>query len=68
MAVETRTYVAAVGAAATPPVNVTMSAMDLFIPTIPNANPKGIEQRLKYSALTKIEGEADYEQMCIARE
>ena len=65
MAVETRTDAAAAEASATPPVNVTMSAMDLFIPTIPDANPEGIEQRFKYSTLKNIEGDPDYEQMCI---
>ena len=59
MAVETRTDAAAAGVAATTPVNVTMSTMDLFIPTIPEANPEGIEQRFKYSTLKKIEGELD---------
>ena len=45
MSVETRTDLAAAGAgaAAKPPVNVTVSAMDSFISTIPNANPKGID-------------------------
>ena len=56
MAVETRTDAAAAEASATPPVNVTVSAMDSFIPTIPDANPEGIERRFKYSTLTKIEG------------
>ena len=65
MAVETRTDAAAAEASATPPVNVTVSAMDSFIPTIPDANPEGIKQGFKYSTLTKIEGVPDYEQMCI---
>ena len=43
MAVETGTDAAAAGAAAGPPLNVTMSAMDSFIPTIPDANPEEIE-------------------------
>ena len=60
--------VATAGAAETPPVNVTLSAMESFIPTIPDAIPKGIKRRFKYSTLTKIEGGADYKQMCIARE
>ena len=45
-----------------------MSAIDLFIPIIPNNNPEGIKRRFKYSTLTKIEGEPDYERMCIVRE
>ena len=43
IAVETRMDVAAAGSEATPPVNVTVSAMDSFIPTIPNDNPEGID-------------------------
>ena len=68
MAVETRMDAAEAVEAATPPVNVTMSTMYLFIPTIPDANPEEIEQRFKYSTLTKNKGGADYERMCVARE
>ena len=60
--------VAAAGSEATPPVNVTVSAMDLFILTTPDANPKGIERQLKYSTLTNIQGWEDYKRMCIAHE
>ena len=42
--------------------------MDTFIPTIPEANPEGIERRFKYDSLTKIEGEPTYDQMYIVRE
>ena len=68
MAVETRTDAAAAETAATPPVNATLSAMDLFILTTPDANPKGIERQFKYSTLTNIQGWEDYERMCIAHE
>ena len=52
-------------ATAPAPANATVSAMDTFIPTIHDAKPDDIERRFKYSALTKIEGEPDYEQMCV---
>ena len=67
MAVETRLDAAALGAAATPPVNVNVPAMDSFIPISPDANPNGMKQEFKYSNLTKIEGGAAYKHMCIAR-
>ena len=44
------------------------TVLNTFIPTIPDTNPKGIERRFKYSSLTKIEGEPEYEQMCLVRE
>ena len=47
---------------------MTTTIMDTFIPTIPEANPEGIERRFKYDSLTKIEGEPTYEQMYIVRE
>ena len=50
------------------PANVTVSVMDTFIPTIPEANPDNIDRRFKYSTLTKIEGEPDYEQVHIMQE
>ena len=68
MTVDNRTDAVAAGAGSTPPVNVTVCAMDLFVPTIPDANPEGIERRFKYSTLKKIEGERDYKRMCIVRE
>ena len=67
-AVDNITDAAAAGASSTPPVNVTVSVMDSFIPTIPDANPKGTERKFKYSTLTKIEGEPYYGRMCIACE
>ena len=50
------------------PAPVYVSAMDTYVPITPNPKPDDIERRFKHPTLTKIEGEPDYEQMCIVRE
>ena len=44
------------------------SAMDTYVPIIPNLKPDDIERRFKHPTLTTIENEPDYKQMCIVRE
>ena len=50
------------------PAPVYVSAMDTYVPIIPDPKPDDNERRFKHPTLTKIEGEPDYEQMCIVRE
>ena len=45
-----------------------VSAMDTYVPIIPDPKPEDIKQRFKHPTLTKIEDEPDYEQICIVRE
>ena len=45
-----------------------VSAMDTYVPIIPDPKPDDIEWRFKHLTLTKIEYKPDYEQMCIVRE
>ena len=49
------------------PAPVYVSAMDTYVPIVPDPKPDEIEQRFKHPTLTKIEDEPDYEQMCIVR-
>ena len=44
------------------------SAMDTYVPIIPDPKLDNIERRFKHPTLTTIENEPDYEQMCIVRE
>ena len=44
-----------------------LSAMDTYVPIIPNPKPDNIERRFKHPTLTKIEDEPDYKQMCTSR-
>ena len=55
-------------ATAPEPALVYVSAIDTYVPIIPDLNPDGIERRFKHPTLTMIENEPDYEQMCIVRE
>ena len=43
------------------------SAMDTYVPIIPDPKPDDNEKRFKYPTLTMIENEPDYEQMCVVR-
>ena len=45
-----------------------VSAMDAYVPIIPNPKPEDIEQRFKHPTLTTMDNELDYEQICIVRE
>ena len=47
------------------PAPVYVSAMDTYMPIIPDPKPDDMERRFKHPTLTKIEDEPDYEQMCI---
>ena len=42
--------------------------MDTYVPVIPEINPNDVKLRFPYQQLTKIEGESEYEQMCVVRE
>ena len=42
--------------------------MDTYAPSIPKINPNDVKLRFPYQQLTKIEGEPDYEQICVVRE
>ena len=53
-------------ATATEPAPVYASAMDTYVPIIPEPKPDDIEQRFKHPTLTTIENEPDYKQMCVA--
>ena len=41
-----------------------VSAMDTYVPIIPDPNPDDIDCRFKNPTLTRIEDKPDYEQMC----
>ena len=47
------------------PAPIYASAMDIYVPIIPDPKPDNIEQRFKHPTLTTIKKEPDYEQMCI---
>ena len=49
------------------PAPVYVSAMDTYVPIIPDPKPDDIERRFKHPTLTKIENKPDYEQMYIVR-
>ena len=49
------------------PATVYASAMDTYVPIIPDPKPDDIERRFKHPTLTTIENEPDYEQMCVVR-
>ena len=44
---------------------VQVSLMDTYVPSIPEINTNDVKLRLPYQKLTKIEGELEYEQMCV---
>ena len=50
------------------PAPVYVSAMDTYVPIIPDPNPDDIERCFKHPTLTKIEDELNYKQICIIRE
>ena len=55
-------------ATAPEPAPVYASAMDTYVPIIPDPKPDDIERRFKHPTLTTIENELDYEQMFVVRE
>ena len=50
------------------PAPVYVSAMDTYVPIIPDPNPENIKRCFKHPTLTKIEDEPNYEQMFTVRE
>ena len=50
------------------PAPVYVSAMDTYVPIIPDPKPDDIDRRFKHPTLTKIEDKPNYKQMCIVRE
>ena len=50
-------------ATAPKPAPVYASAMDTYVPIIPNLKPDDMERRFKHPTLTMIENEPDYKQM-----
>ena len=42
--------------------------MDTYVPSIPEIKPDDVKLCFPYQQLTKIEGQPEYEQMCIVRE
>ena len=54
-------------ATAPEPAPVYASAMDTYVPTIPDPKPDDIKRRFKHPTLYPIEDEPDYEQMCVVR-
>ena len=55
-------------ATALEPASFYASAMDTYMPIIPDPKPDNIERRFKHPTLTTIKNEPDYEQMCVVRE
>ena len=55
-------------ATASAPQNIQVSLMDTCVPSIPDIKPGDVKLRFPYQQLTKIEGEPEYEKMCIVRE
>ena len=55
-------------ATAPEPTPVYASAMDTYMPIMPEPKPDDIERRFKHPTLTTIENKPNYEQMCIVRE
>ena len=47
---------------------VQVSLMDTYALSISDINPDDVKLRFPYQHLTKIEGEPEYEQMCVVRE
>ena len=64
------TGVAATGVAAAPSgqTNVTVSVMDSFVPTIPEASADAIEAKFPHKTLSKIEGQPTYADFFLLRE
>ena len=42
--------------------------MDTYVPSIPDTKPDEVKLRFPFQQLAKIEGEPEYEQLCVARE
>ena len=42
--------------------------METYMLSIPEIKPSDVKLRFHYQKLTKIEGEPEYEQMCVVRE
>ena len=47
---------------------VQVSLLDTYVPSIPKIKPDDVKLRFLYQQLTKIEGEPEYEKMCVVRE
>ena len=50
------------------PSPVYVSAMETYMPIIPDPKPDNIKQRFKHPTLTKSEDKPDYEHMCSVHE
>ena len=44
-----------------------VSALNTYVPIIPDLKPEDIERRFKHPTVTKIEDKSNYEQMCTVR-
>ena len=62
----TRVGMAAAAAALAPQI-VQASLMDMYMPSIPDIKPDAVKICFPYQQPTKIEGEPEYEQMCVVR-
>ena len=47
---------------------VQVSLMDTYVPSIPDIKPDDVKLYFPYQQLTKIEGEPEYEQICVVQE
>jgi len=52
----------------TPPASNATSAIDAFIPTIPDVNADDITKQMPHSRLTKLDNEPTYDQFYVVRE
>ena len=60
----TRSGMAAASASPDPQI-VQMSLMYMYMPSIPKIKPNDVKLRFPYQKLTKIEGNPEYERMCV---
>ena len=63
----TRSGMAATATTPAPEI-VQVSLMNTYVPSIPEINPDDVKLRFPYQQLTKLEGEPEYEQMCVVQE
>ena len=47
---------------------VEVSLVDTYVPSIPQINTNDVKLLFPYQQLTKIEGNQEYDQMCVVRE
>ena len=47
---------------------VEVSLVDMYVPSIPQINTDDVKLLFPYQKLTKIEGNQEYDQMCVVRE